>query len=1132
MAVRVNALHSFTALCCAAALAAVTPLFPALAASHDQIVEACRQAMRPQIQACAQAKGLKGNPEAVRAQCGTPLVRPCVMREEQKQAAGTPAPSAPKIDTGPAPAAAGTAVQPSFVAPPRTIADITAILDSEKPDAAKIAARKAAADAAPPSNASPATLAQFYYDRGYARSLLGRNKDALADGLQALAAARGGIEHRQLVRLRQFVALQYKAVGDPKQAMAEFDSIVREADQPGQRGSLINALSNMVGILISMGDVGQASTYAGRIQQRIEEARGSPHPKWRSVYSVYGHSWEGSIDSVHGMVFEARGQYAEAEAAHRRAEAFRRVAIKDLPRWDFPPPPEQLVQAADSSLLSVARNESRQGRQSEAEADARRALLEALKTQGKYSPATPQFIIGLAGILVEQGRYKEAEQLGRSALDVQRTLGIADSAPESVRILSGIGNILVAQRKLKEAAAIYAQLDQAIAQWTPQQREVFELNGSRIAALYATGQIDEGIKAAEALVKRQVARTGANSLDAATAHGTLALGYSRAGRDADAVREFKTAIPILTAAREGNDDDDPTLVAARSARLQRIIEAYIAVLARNPNASNEVAVETFSLADAIRGHAVQQALADSSARMVVKDPALAALVRTDQDRAKQIAAQLGALNNLLALPSEQRDDQTVRAINSELDKLRSERKAARQEINKRFPAYANLIDPKPPTIDDIKASLRPGEALLSFYLGQDRSFVWAVPKDGPVAFAAVPATAIELEASVRRLRKALEPQATTVSEIPEFNVALAYQLYAALLKPVEAGWQSAKSLIVVTNGALGELPLGLLPTAPSQVDPEPKSLFAGYRNVPWLARTHAVTVVPSVSALVTLRHLPLGLSNRDKLIGFGDPYFNARDAAEAENESKAVEVAAAETAGGAAVTRGVPLKLRAAPHTEDVDTAELAMLPRLPDTRSELISVAKALDADPQKALYLGKDANEQNVETMDLSHYRIVAFATHGLVPGDVDGLTQPALALTAPDVAGVKGNGLLTLEKILALKLDADWVVLSACNTAAGAGAGAEAASGLGSAFFYAGTRALLVTNWSVHSASARELISDLFRRQAADPALSRAEALRQAMTALLDGAGYADDKGNLLFSYAHPLFWAPYTIIGDGG
>jgi CHAT domain-containing protein len=124
------------------------------------------------------------------------------------------------------------------------------------------------------------------------------------------------------------------------------------------------------------------------------------------------------------------------------------------------------------------------------------------------------------------------------------------------------------------------------------------------------------------------------------------------------------------------------------------------------------------------------------------------------------------------------------------------------------------------------------------------------------------------------------------------------------------------------------------------------------------------------------------------------------------------------------------------------------------------------------------------------------------------------------------------LTMEEIFSLKLDADWVVLSACNTGAAAGAGAEAASGLGRAFFYAGTRALLVTNWSVHSQSAKDLITDLFKRQADDLKLTRGEALRQAMVALMDGKGFLDASGNTEFTYAHPLFWAPYTIIGDGG
>jgi CHAT domain-containing protein len=271
-----------------------------------------------------------------------------------------------------------------------------------------------------------------------------------------------------------------------------------------------------------------------------------------------------------------------------------------------------------------------------------------------------------------------------------------------------------------------------------------------------------------------------------------------------------------------------------------------------------------------------------------------------------------------------------------------------------------------------------------------------------------------------------------------------------------------------------------------------------------------------------LRRLPPGSPKREKLIAFGDPWFNPKQASEAAN----TQLASAEVQ-----TRGIPLKRRAGP-PEGANSADIGQLPRLPDTADELRSIAVALEVDPTKVLHLGKEANENLVKKTNLSLFKIVAFATHGLVPGELDGLDQPALALSAPNVADVDGDGLLTMQEILSLKLDADWVVLSACNTGAGAGAGAEAASGLGRAFFYAGTRAILVTNWSVHSQSARELVTDLFRRQAANPKLSRGEALRQAMMALLDGKGFTDEKGETLFTYAHPLFWAPYTIIGDGG
>ena len=160
----------FAAFVAANALAAISSILPVFAATHEQIVAKCRESARPAVVACVRSKG--GGSEAIIEACrqsiGKPIVYACVLREEQKQAGGVAAPPAPKSESTPA-ANDAAFVQATFVAPPRTIADITAILDSEKPNEAKIAERKANADATPPANASPAKLAQFYYDRGASR---------------------------------------------------------------------------------------------------------------------------------------------------------------------------------------------------------------------------------------------------------------------------------------------------------------------------------------------------------------------------------------------------------------------------------------------------------------------------------------------------------------------------------------------------------------------------------------------------------------------------------------------------------------------------------------------------------------------------------------------------------------------------------------------------------------------------------------------------------------------------------------------------------------------------------------------------------------------------------------------------
>ncbi len=175
--------------------------------------------------------------------------------------------------------------------------------------------------------------------------------------------------------------------------------------------------------------------------------------------------------------------------------------------------------------------------------------------------------------------------------------------------------------------------------------------------------------------------------------------------------------------------------------------------------------------------------------------------------------------------------------------------------------------------------------------------------------------------------------------------------------------------------------------------------------------------------------------------------------------------------------------------------------------------------------MFLGNQATERTVRNTDLSDSRVLAFATHGLVAGQIKGAAEPALVLTPPAQASDEDDGLLTASEIARyLKLDADWVILSACNTAAGDAPGAEGLSGLAKAFFYAGARALLVSHWSVQSEAAVKLTTRMLTEAAQHPAIGRAEALRRSMLALMD------DTENPHF--AHPLFWAPFVVVGEGG
>ena len=186
--------------------------------------------------------------------------------------------------------------------------------------------------------------------------------------------------------------------------------------------------------------------------------------------------------------------------------------------------------------------------------------------------------------------------------------------------------------------------------------------------------------------------------------------------------------------------------------------------------------------------------------------------------------------------------------------------------------------------------------------------------------------------------------------------------------------------------------------------------------------------------------------------------------------------------------------------------------------------MAKTLGAG-EDSLYLRERATETAVKSAPLKRARVISFATHGLISGELKGLAEPALVLTPPEIATEQDDGLLTVSEVAQLKLDADWVVLSACNTASADGkTGSEGLSGLAKSFFYAGSRALLVSHWPVVSEAAKELTVGTFNHMKKAGGVGRAEALRRSMRDMIAR------KDNPRF--AHPLYWAPFVVVGEGG
>ncbi|MBL4720096.1 MAG: CHAT domain-containing protein [Alphaproteobacteria bacterium] len=535
--------------------------------------------------------------------------------------------------------------------------------------------------------------------------------------------------------------------------------------------------------------------------------------------------------------------------------------------------------------------------------------------------------------------------------------------------------------------------------------------------------------------------------------------------------------------------------------------------------ATELKAEIFDYVQRAQSTGAAAAIDRMAARFAARDNALGRLVRSRQDLVNQrdrLARNLGAVLDQAASEHSDQQENQLRVRLQELDvRLVSVDKKIRVD----FPDYGELARPRPVSLAATQLLLRPGEGLLTFMLGGESGLAVLVTRD-QVFTHSIASSRVEIAERVESLRWGLDPtEVGSVQDLLTFDVHEAHGLFTSLFGSLSGSILKLSHLIVVPDGALQSLPLGVLLTAPPSTARFMD--FAAFRTAPWLARAVAISVLPAVSGLRALRRFARKSRATKPFLGIGDPLLLDHPGAK--------ETTNPNLRGGSALAW--LKKNRTRPDASAMfrggraDIRAVRNLASLPDSAVELASMAVSLGGS-RDDLYLRDRAIEPLIRgKIKLRDYRVLALATHGVLAGELAGLSEPALVLTPPKEASEENDGLLTASEITDLDLDADWVILSACNTAGPDGKpGAEGLSGLARAFFYAGARTLFVSHWPVVSETTVKMTTGMLASLAATPEIGKAEAHRRAILSVMG------DTTQEMF--AHPLFWAPFVVVGDGG
>src|SRR5215475_6586170 len=975
-----------------------------------------------------------------------------------------------------------------------------------------------------------------------------------------------GPNHEEVGQSLNKLGLLYWAQGRYAEAEPLYKrALVIQEEVLGPDHPTIGTLLNNLAVLhMRQGRYGEAEPLYERARAIAEKALGPDHP---DVGRALTHL---------ALLYANQGRYAEAEPLYKRALAIREGALG-------PNHPEVAGTLNSLALLYVAR-----GRYTEAEPLYRRALTIDETALGSEHPNMVARFNNLADLYRVEGRLAEAEPLYKRALVVaEKALGPHHHHVGSV--LNDLAWVYSVQGRLAEAEPLYTRALAIAEQALGPDHQEIGTHLHNLAALYRTqGRLAE----AEPLLERALAigeKVAPDHPHVAKALNNLAELYRVQGRYADAEALYKRA--VFTAEKVlGRDHPDvgnylsnlgglrvsqedwsdavtllklATDIAIRGNRrtsdgqgrtgqiasevgrprdkLSLLVKAATRLAAEQAHREPELAGAMFETAQWALSSTAADSLTQMAARQATGDSALAGIVRERQDLVGEWQARDKLLVAAIAQSPNQRNAIGEQALHDRIAKIDARIAEIDKALARDFPEYSALASPEPLGIADVQAQLYANEALVLFLdTGEwkptpEETFLWVVNKTGArwvrielgtrALSDRVAALRCGLEQAAwsddgARCARLLNPSGIDASGALPFDLARAHELYTALFAQVEDLIKD-KHLLVVPSGSLTSLPFQVLLTA--------KPTHAGsYTDAAWLARRHAITVLPSVASLKALRQFAKTSKATRPFVGFGNPLLVGpsgvdRSAWTRLGCSKAPELTRV-------ADRAVRAPMAHLFRGNLADTEFIRRQQPLPETTDELCAVAQSVGA-AESAIYLGDKATETIIKSLSadgsLAQARVVHFATHGLLGSETEMLgaskAEPALLLTPPNQPSEEDDGLLTASEAALLKLDADWVVLSACNTAAGDGnaIGAEALSGLARAFFYAGARALLVSHWAVDSNATVTLITKAFEEIKGDDRIGRAEALRRSMLALIRAGGLN----------SHPATWAPFVVVGEG-